>query len=53
LKVVLSQKLKIFNRWGLWIAYVVYQQQNIQQSHLSITHEKDYALAFVVFTGQQ
>lgn len=32
-------------------ALTVYQQKNIQHAHLSITHEKDYALAFVVFTG--
>lgn len=30
-------------------AYSLFQQKNIQHAHLSITHEKDYALAFVVF----
>lgn len=30
-------------------ALETYQQKNIQKSHVSITHEKDYALAFVVF----
>jgi holo-[acyl-carrier protein] synthase len=29
-------------------ALAVYQQKNIKAAHLSITHEKDYALAFVV-----
>lgn len=29
-------------------ALEVYQQQKISHAHLSITHEKDYALAFVV-----
>lgn len=29
-------------------AMFLVQQKNIQQVHLSITHEKDYALAFVV-----
>lgn len=28
-----------------------FQQKNILQAHLSITHEKDYAFAFVVFEG--
>jgi holo-[acyl-carrier protein] synthase len=30
-------------------AQIIYQQKNIHTNHLSITHEKDYALAFVVF----
>jgi holo-[acyl-carrier protein] synthase len=30
-------------------AMYLYQQKNIRTAHLSITHEKDYALAFVVF----
>lgn len=29
-------------------AYSLYQEKNIRHAHLSITHEKDYALAFVV-----
>ncbi len=29
-------------------AYLLYQQKNIQKAHLSITHERDYAVAFVV-----
>lgn len=29
-------------------AQMIYQQKNIGHAHLSITHEKDYALAFVV-----
>ncbi len=29
-------------------AYALYQQKNIRTAHLSLTHEKDYALAFVV-----
>ncbi len=32
-------------------AYFLYQQKNARAAHLSITHEKDYALAFVVLEG--